>query len=151
MKDYLAINAIIDGIIYSDNGTKQDLGRRFAVRLGLNPGPPGADGGIDGEGFCQERKIYFQSKLSREPLGANIADIFYAQLDTHRADVGILLSGVGYTSGFQPRFKTHSDCDRFIIHLLKLEDIFVETPTFAAAVTDLPPLRELAAGEWKEF
>ncbi len=34
--DYLAIDALVKGIIYSDSFVKQDLGRRFAAYLGCS-------------------------------------------------------------------------------------------------------------------
>jgi hypothetical protein len=43
--DYIETSALVNGIIYSDSSVKQDLGRRFAVYLGLTPGSAGADGG----------------------------------------------------------------------------------------------------------
>lgn len=151
MSDYLAIDALINGIIYSDNATKQNLGRRFAAYLGLKPGPAGPDGGIDGYGELKGRKIYFQSKLYRVPLGPDFADNLYANLNIHKADVGVMLAGVSYTQEFEQRLLKFSDIHKFIIHLLTLRDIFEGTPTFEEAVKDLPPLRDLGGGAWENF
>lgn len=151
MKDYIAVRAIIKGIISSDSTTKQDLGRRFAAHLGITPGPIGRDEGIDGSGFWCEQKIYFQSKLSRNSLGVDDADLFYAKLDIHQPNIGILLAGIGYTSEFQPQLNKHSNIDCFKIHLLTLQDIFQESSLLEAAVEDLPPLRDLGNGKWEEF
>lgn len=146
--DYLEIDALINGITYSDPAVKQDLGRRFAAHLGLNPGQAGADGGIDGEGEINGRKIYFQSKLYRVPLDASFAADFCGNLGIHKADIGVMLAGVGYTSGFESRLKKYPNIDKLKIHLLTLADIFAETPTFEEAVTDLPSLRDLSSGSW---
>ncbi|MEK8021656.1 MAG: hypothetical protein VSS75_032675 [Candidatus Parabeggiatoa sp.] len=53
---------------------KIDLGQRCAAPLGLEPGPLGKDAGIDGVGFINQQKIYFQSKLINLPLNAEFAD-----------------------------------------------------------------------------
>lgn len=149
--DYLEIDALINGIIYSDSAVKQDLGRRFAAYLGLKPGLSGADGGIDGEGEVNGQKIYFQSKLSSEKIDASSAADFCGNLGIHKADIGVMLAGVGYTSGFESRLKKYTDIDKFKIHLLTLEDIFGETSTFEEAVINLPPLRNLSSGSWASF
>lgn len=150
MTDYLETSALIDGIISLDPQTKGNLGRRCAAHLGLEPGPVGRDGGVDGEGFFEERKIYFQCKLEKAPLDASMADYLYANLVRHQTDVSVLLAGVGYTKGFEPRLKEFEEihttvyCIKwFKIHLLSLYDYFNETLAFQAAVKDLPPLRNL--------
>lgn len=146
--DYLVIDALVKGIIYSEPSVKQDLGRRFAAYLGLNPGKAGADGGIDGEGEINGNKIYFQSKLYREKLDASKAADFCGNIVIYQADIGVMLSGVGYTTGFDSRLKKIPNIDKLKIHLLSLEDIFAETPAFISAVQDLPPLRDLSDGSW---
>lgn len=97
MNNYRSNKALIQGILSADSQIKQELGRRFAVHLRLTPGSLGADEGIDGYGFVNEFKIYFQSKLKSNKLGAEEADSFYAKLVLHKADIGILLAGIGYT------------------------------------------------------
>ena len=151
MNDYIAVRAIVKGIVNSDSATKGDLGRRFAVRLGLTPGPVGPDGGVDGYGFWQERKIHFQSKLSKNLLDKKQAYIFSGELRIHQPDIAILLAGIGYNSNFEYHLNTLLGRDRLKIHLLKVEDIFQETSIFEAAVEDLPPLRDLGNGIWEEF
>lgn len=47
--DGIQIRALIHGYINSSNDAKQRLGRCFAVELGLEAGPRGSDGGVDGE------------------------------------------------------------------------------------------------------
>ncbi len=151
MSDYLKIDALLNGIIYSDNSTKQDLGRRFAAYPGLNPGPAGPDGGVDGYGELDGRKIYFQSKLHSKPLGLEFADTLYANLNFHQSDTGIMLAGIGYTQEFERRLSKFHDIHKSTIHLLTLQDMFGETPTFEKAVKDLPPLRDLRGGAWKNL
>lgn len=156
MSNYKVINAVIQGIILSDTATKQELGRRFAYCLGLTPGPAGPDGGVDGEGYINGLKIYFQSKLENKNLGAEKADLLHSGLIRHSADIGVMLAGVGYTSatrskpkeGFKNRLLEFPDIERFRIHLLTLRDIFEENQTFKDAVNNLPPLRELNREVW---
>lgn len=134
------IRALIQGYINIDSTAKQQIGRSFAVYLGLKPGEIGSDDGIDGMGFVDGLKIYFQSKLSKNNLGVDKADEFYANLKFHQANIGVMLAGVGYTSGFKERLFKQPDIANIKIHLLTLEDIFAKTPTFKAAIKDLPPL-----------
>jgi hypothetical protein len=156
MSNYKVINARIQGFISSDPATKGELGRRFAYCLGLTPGPPGPDGGVDGEGYINGLKIYFQSKLKNKNLEAKEADVLHSCLIRRRADIGVMLAGVGYTSptrskpkdGFKNRLLEFPDIERFRIHLLTLRDIFEENQTFKDAVNDLPPLRELNREVW---
>lgn len=143
MMDGTQIRALILGYTNASSAAKQELGRCFAVHLGLKPGQRGADDGIDGVGFIDGRKIYFQCKLSKNELGAVEVERFYANILLHGTDIGVMLAGVGYTSGFKPKLLKFPDIDRFRIHLLTLQDIFEETPTFQEAVKDLPLLRDL--------
>jgi len=143
MLDHLASRALVDGIINADSKTKGHLGQRCAAHLGLEPGPLGKDGGIDGVGFINQQKIYFQSKLINRPLNAEFADSLYGNLVRHKANIGIVLTGIGYTSGVSQRLKEFDDIDQFKIHLLTLHDYFNETPAFQTASKDLPPLRDL--------
>ncbi|MEA5618897.1 restriction endonuclease [Cronbergia sp. UHCC 0137] len=150
--DYLEINALINGIIFSRENIKQDLGRRFAAYLGLTPGKSGSDGGIDGYGKLNNDIIYFQSKLSQKILDASFAAEFVGNLVIHEANIGIMLAGVGYTDGFRSRLKQAFESNllktELNVHLLSLEDVFGETQVFAKATNDLPPLRNLSNGEW---
>jgi len=146
--DGIQIRSIIRGILNAENITKGELGRRFAAHLGLEPGPLGADGGIDGVGWLDDRKIYFQSKLVSQPLDASQADNLYANLVRHKANTAVVLAGVGYTKGFKSRLTEFYDIHRFKIHLLSLDDYFKETLAFQNAKKDLPTLRNLAFEKW---
>ncbi|KHD07561.1 restriction endonuclease [Candidatus Thiomargarita nelsonii] len=148
MLDHLASRALVDGIINADSKTKGILGQRCAAHLGLEPGSSGKDGGIDGVGFINQQKIYFQSKLRNRPLNAEFADYLYSNLVRHKANIGIVLTGIGYTSGVRQRLREFDDIDKFKIHLLTLHDYFNETPDFQAALKDLPPLRDLGIEKW---
>ena len=138
------IRALIEGYINSNSTAKQQIGRSFAVYLGLQPGEAGKDSGIDGVGFIDGLKIYFQSKLSKNNLGVEKADEFYANLKFHRANIGVMLAGVGYTSGFRERLFKQPEIENLTIHLLTLEDIFSKTPTFEAAIKDLQPREDVS-------
>jgi hypothetical protein len=143
--DFLAVEALVNGIIYADTTVKGELGRRFALHLGLTPGAIGRDGGCDGIGTVNGQQIYFQSKLERERLDASRAAEFYGNLGLHQAQIGILLSGAGYTLGFTERLAKDPELDqRYRIHLLSLRDLFEETEAFQQAIQSLPPLRNLS-------
>lgn len=146
--DYSEIDDLVNGIIGFSESVKQDLGRRFAAHLGLTPGQAGKDGGIDGEGILNQKRIYFQCKLYRIPLDASFTADFCGNLVIHKADIGIMLSGVGYTQGYSTRLqKFHNNYPQIITtHLLKLEDIFAESLVFEKAKLDLPQLRDLREG-----
>ncbi|MEC4813468.1 MAG: restriction endonuclease [Scytonema sp. PMC 1069.18] len=155
MSDLWVSRKLIEAVISLDPSTKGELGRRAAAHLGLKPGRVGKDGGIDGVGFYEGQKIYFQSKLEGQPLDADYADSLYAKLVRHRADVGVLLSGSGYTRGFEPRLKEFQNIHIniyhikwFKIHLLDLHDYFDETLAFQEAAKDLPALRDLSVERW---
>ena len=60
---FAVVSAIIDGVLAPDNRTKQELGWRVAFLLCFEPGPRGADDGIDGLIVKQGKKIHFQSKV----------------------------------------------------------------------------------------
>ena len=143
MLAHVASRALIEGIIKAESSTKGKLGQSFAVHLGLEPGKNGPDGGIDGVGFINGQKIYFQSKLKNKNLDAEFADSLYAKLVRHHADIAIVLAGVGYSKGCKLRLKEFDDIEKFKIHLLTLNDYFNETVDFKAAEKDLPPLRDL--------
>jgi hypothetical protein len=156
MADFLEVDAIVQGILQTDSATKQELGRRFALYLGIQAGIRGADEGIDGWGEVSTpsgvRRIYFQSKLEQMPLDASRAADFYGNLCLHQVDIGVMLSGAGYTSGFVPRLEKDPHLQqRFRIHLLSLADLFGETVAFQRAIADLPPLRNLADEHWREL
>ena len=148
--DYSISKALIDGIINAANQTKQELGQRFADHLGLEHGPLGPDGGIDGSGSVNGQEIYFQSKLSKQPLGTPLAKELHDNLIRYQADIGVVLAGVGYTKWFEPRLQEFHDIDKFKIHLLTLHDYFNDTLAFQAALEDLPPLRDLGIEKWQE-
>jgi hypothetical protein len=150
MTDFLAVDAIVNGILDAENSTKQELGRRFAAYLGIQAGPRGVDEGVDGFGNFKGRNIYFQSKLERALLDASRAAEFYGNLCLHQAQVGIMLAGTGFTTGFKARLEKDPELYvKFRIHLLSLFDIFAETQDFQTAILDLPELQNLQNGNWK--
>jgi len=143
MADYQVNRALIEGILQADSTTKAELGQTFAEYLGLAPGKSGKDGGVDGEGFINGKKIYFQSKLQKEKIGAMFIDSLYGIITRHQSDIVIVLSGTGYTDGVKTRLQEFPDINKFKIHLLSLSDCFNKTEIFKLAVEDLPPLRDL--------
>jgi hypothetical protein len=152
MTDFLAVEALVNGIIYADTTVKGELGRRFALHLGLTPGEIGRDGGCDGVGEVDGKRIYFQSKLERERLDASRAAEFYGNLGLHQAQIGVMLSGAGYTSGFAQRLAKDPNLDqRYTIHLLSLSDLFGETEALQWAIESLPPLKDLSQIQLNEW
>ncbi|BBD68215.1 hypothetical protein NIES4072_44730 [Nostoc commune NIES-4072] len=141
--DGTQIRVLVLGYTNASSYAKQELGRCFAVHLGLTPGPRGSDDGIDGVGFIETRKIYFQCKLSKNKLKVEEAERFYANLLFHSIDIAVMLAGVGYTSGFESKLLKFPDIHKFKIHLLTLEDLFEETSSFKEALKDMPLLQDL--------
>jgi hypothetical protein len=84
MLDHLVSRALVDGILNADSKTKGHLGQQCAAHLGLEACPLGKNGGIDGVGFINQQKIYFQSKLINRPLNAEFADSLYGNLVRHK-------------------------------------------------------------------
>jgi hypothetical protein len=152
------IRSIVQGIVKLDSQEKQELGRKYAFALGLSPGPRGADGGIDGAGIVKGNKVYFQCRLSRAKLGAPVADAIYGAAQREKADVIIVLAGVGYTkptpsnpkSGFENCLRNRPDGDGFKLHLLTLSDIYEKNQVFDDALADLPGLRKITRKDWEE-
>ncbi|MGI0493519.1 hypothetical protein ACN4EG_17185 [Alkalinema pantanalense CENA528] len=152
MTDFLAIEALINGIVSADTTLKGELGRRFALYLGLTPGEIGRDGGCDGTGEINGKSIYFQSKLEREKMDASRAAEFYGNVGLHQANIGIMLSGAGYTPGFAQRLaKDPYLTQRYEIHLLSLRDLFEESTAFQQAIVSLPPLRNLRNFQFQDL
>jgi hypothetical protein len=153
--DFLEIDALVSGIIYSSETAKQDLGRRFAAYLGLTPGKSGSDGGIDGYAKINNIMIYFQSKLSQNILDASYTADLIGNMMIHEANIGIMLAGAGYTDGFRSRLnkgiQSKQINTQLKIHLLSLEDVFGETEILIKATQDLPSLRNLSNGEWAKY
>ncbi len=143
--------AIIKGLLSASSPTKQELGRRFAYFLGFTPGPRGPDDGIDG--LIEEKglKIHFQSKLSANKLNVDEAKKYYSDIIVHRANISIMLAGVGYTKAFLERLGAHNDISPVKIHLLMLEDIFGETESYEKARKVLPRLSQLQNLDWSSY
>jgi Restriction endonuclease len=136
-----SVDILIRSILDGPSEFKQQLGRRFAYVLGLKPGPRGTDDGVDGVGYHAGRKVYFQCRLRRTRLGKDDARELFSDMDKHRADLGIVLAGVGYTRWFQE--KLENQIVKYVVHRLTLRDIFLETPVFQETILNLPPLRRL--------
>jgi hypothetical protein len=147
--DGVQLRALIASKTRASSAAKQRSGQAYARMLGLTPGPSGRDDLIDGSGVVNGYFIYFQCKLSQYPLGAKYADEFYAGLEKYEAQIGILLSGVGYKSrkndGFLARLEGYPRIKNgvFRYHLLSLEDLYCESERFVIAMKDLPPLQDL--------
>ncbi|MGL4498970.1 MAG: restriction endonuclease [Planktothrix sp.] len=144
--DAYKLRAIISTRVRMDNAAKQRAGQAYAKMLGLTPGKSGRDNLLDGYGKVGDHFIYFQCKLSQNPLGAEYADSFYAGLERHEAQIGIMLAGVGYIErgdlGFLPRLQGYPriKANIFTYHLLTVEDILTKSTTFLSALDDLPQL-----------
>lgn len=143
------INAIqsrakISGYLNSTPDAKQHLGRCFAVKLGIEPGPLGNDGGIDGIGYLSDgKKIYFQCKLERKNLGKEYAKKFCNKIDEINAQIAVILAGVGFTREFFRVIDQDQRMNNIKFHCLILADIINETDTYKIAQKDLPLVTNL--------
>ena len=137
------INFIVEAILQSSNASKQRLGQRFASHFGLIPGPRGADDGIDGSLIRNDRLIHFQSKLRSIKLDREDARSYFSDISYHKANVSIILSGVGFKNTFKERLFGHEGIENIEIHLLELKDIFEKNENFMKACAVLPELTYL--------
>lgn len=150
MEQYIAYNLAL-GIVRTSSKRKQELGRTFARILGFHPGPLGKDGGIDGVIREDGRLFYFQSKLSQSELTVDHAKILYADMMYHRAEISVMLSGVGYKKTFKDRLFGHPYLKPESIHLLSLIDILSKTDSYQLAIQDIPKLKLIEEINWKQF
>lgn len=134
------INFIVESILQNSNAGKQRLGQRFALHLGLEPGPRGADDGIDGSLLKNGHMIHFQSKLRSVKLDREDARSYFSDISYHKADISIILSGVGFKDTFKERLFGHDGIENIEIHLLELKDIFEKNENFMKACAVLPEL-----------
>jgi hypothetical protein len=142
--DAIQSRAKISGYLNSSPQSKQRLGRSYAVKLGLQPGNAGNDGGIDGIGYLHDgRKIYFQSKLESKPLGKGYAKQFCDKIDEINANIAVILAGVGYTKDFLDFIAQDSRMKNVKFHCLILADIINQTEAYQLAQKDLPTVTNL--------
>ncbi len=134
------INFIVESILQNSNAGKQRLGQRFALHLGLKPGPRGADDGVDGSLIKDGKMIHFQSKLRSVKLDREDARSYFSDISYHKADISIILSGVGFKDTFKERLFGHEGIENIDIHLLELKDIFEKNENFTKACAVLPEL-----------
>lgn len=151
MERYIADNLAL-GIVDVSPKRKQEIGRAFARILGFQPGPLGADGGIDGVLFREDGcLVHFQCKLSQSELDVEQAKLLYADIMYHRAAISIMLAGRGYKETFMERLFGHPHLERVSIHLLTLVDVLAKTELYDAAVRELPQLGLFEEIDWKQF
>ncbi|NKC11999.1 MAG: restriction endonuclease [Gammaproteobacteria bacterium] len=138
---------LVTSILQNSNNSKQKIGQRIAYHLGLNPGPRGADDGIDGFFESEDgTKIHFQSKLRSTKLDRSDAREYFSDIGFHQADISIMLSGVGFKETFEERLFGHKSIKNVEIHLLELRDIFEKTEAYSEACQSVPELRYLEQG-----
>ncbi|WOG28878.1 hypothetical protein [Endozoicomonas sp. 8E] len=145
-----AIN-LADSIVSLDSRGKQEIGRRFAYRLGFTPGPLGPDDGIDGEFLYNGLFCHFQSKMSRTPLDKDEARKYYSDIKAHKAEWSIMLSGFGFKDTFYSRLDMHDDLQRDKIYLLTLVDVFTKSELFLQAANNIPPLFNITSIDWSNY
>ena len=138
-----AINFIVSSILQNSNAGKQKLGQRIAHHFGLTPGPRGSDDGIDGAATINDQKLHFQCKLKNTKLDREDARSYFSDIVYHKADISIMLSGIGYKETFLERLYGHTPIDSVAIHLLELKDLFEKNEIFLRACSVLPNLRYL--------
>lgn len=148
---YIAYNLAL-GIVNISSKRKQEIGRAFAEILGFYPGPLGADGGIDGVIFQEDKRlVHFQCKLSQQELDVEQAKLLYADIMYHRASISIMLAGLGYKDTFKKRLFCHPHLEEVTIHLLSLVDVLAKTENYFLAVQTLPKLSLIQTIDWKQF
>lgn len=130
-------------MLQSSNAGKQIIGQRIAAHLGFTPGPRGRDDGIDGFVIKDGARIHFQSKLRSVLLDTDDARSYYSDIIFHKANISIILSGVGFKNTFRNRLYGHDHIEQISIHLLELNDILENNGVFRKACEDLPALRHL--------
>ncbi|MEZ9882809.1 hypothetical protein AB4374_02975 [Vibrio splendidus] len=141
----------IKSILQSSNAGKQILGQRIAAHLGLTPGPRGDDDGIDGLIVHNGQRIHFQSKLRSVRLDKDDAREYYSDIIFHKADVSLILSGVGFKTTFEDRLFGHDGISKVQIHLLELNDLFEKNEKYCKACSSLPELRVLTSDIRRNF
>jgi hypothetical protein len=149
---------LADAVVAATTQRKQELGQALAAHIGFAPGPLGPDGDIDGVVLTEGGdRVHFQSKLSANRVGAAHAAEYYAALMRHGATASVYLAGAGYTGGvrrgFAHRFWQHPHLDALQghVHLLALQDVFVQSDAYRAALLDLPSLGRLEEIDWAQF
>ncbi len=151
MEQYIAYNLAL-GIVQTSTKRKQEIGQTLAKLLEFQPGPLGADGGIDGVIFNQDGElIHFQSKLSQSKLNVDHAKLLYADIMYHHAVISVVLAGIGYKKTFKERLFAHPYLEKVKIHLLTLVDVLAKTDNYYSALEDLPKLRLFQEIDWKQF
>lgn len=141
----------VQSILQSSNAGKQILGQRIAAYLGFIPGPRGDDDGIDGFITHDNNRIHFQSKLRSVPLDREDARSYYSDIIYHRANISVIISGVGFKDTFRKRLYGHEGIENVKIHLLEVSDLFEKNNAFNNACLDLPSLRYLDHELKREF
>ncbi len=143
---------ILKGILKTSNLTRQKLGMIFAKFFHLEPGPPGKDGGVDGKGEYEGKKIYFQSKLSKKKIGVGFARDFESVFRNNNFDIGLYIAGDGYTKPFidyieEYIIKKHGK----EVILLTIYDIYTNSEKLKEAFTVLPQLEHITDDIKKEI
>ena len=109
-------------------------------------------------GTVKGNRVYFQCRLTADKLGAPVADAIYGAAQREKADVIIVLAGVGYTkptpskpkAGFENCLRNRPGGDGFKLHLLTLSDIYEKNQVFDDALADLPSLRKITRKDWED-
>lgn len=123
------------GIATTDVTVKQAYGRGLALRLGFDPGPAGADGGVDGWLERGDLRALFFCRLSQTPLGVKDAREFVAVLIRQRSTVGVVVAAfAGFSPGFGEEVVAVLEGAGLApaLHLLRLQDVLAETEAFRA-------------------
>lgn len=149
---HAAADDLARSLVRLSTARKQEIGGHLAATLGVEAGPPGPDGGVDGAlRTVDGRLAHVSVKLTRGPLDVNHAKITYADVLWHRAAVSVMVSGGGYKSTFERWWAKAPHLDSVPVHHLTLFDVLARTAAFEAARAALPLLDDLAAIDWAAF
>ena len=133
----------ISAILQNSNASKQKIGQKLAYHFGLTPGSRGADDGIDGILKNSGCIIHFQCKLRSTLLDRDDARAYFSDINFHKANISIMLSGVGFKDTFTERLYGQEGISEVEIHLLQLKDVFEKNDKYLKACQSLPALRYL--------
>ncbi len=144
-KDSEPAQALIDTISNKTPRLKRELGKNWIIQIGLEVkgNQAGSSCSIDGTGFLNGKRIFFQSNLRKRPLDKPIIKSLSHQFKQNQTDLAIILA-ISYAKQFDLQLKQETqDIDNFKYHLLTLDNCLNQTAIFQEAVKDVTALANL--------
>ncbi len=144
-KEVESPKALIDSISNKTPLLKRKLGKNWITQIGLEvKGNPAASScSIDGTGFINGKRIFFQSNLRKRPLDKKVLKSLSHQFKQNKTEIAIILA-IRYAKTFTSQLKQETlDIANLKCHLLTLDDCLNKTAIFQDAVKDLTALGHL--------